>query len=251
MMKKAKTAGLAGLVITDHVLIDSQPEALEAAEEFGLRTTMGIELYGSLDNKEVHILGYRFNPTKELMHIADTQRAYVDVRMRKIVDIYNQHGYDFSFEDLKFPGYVSRHDLATYVSDRFNMPLKEADMHTRRAQYGGKNGFAVVEGHAYEHTMEEVITAIQNAGGIASIAHPGTYDFIDEVMEAAIDCGITACETNSKRGKPENLHKAIKYAGDANLRRTGGSDYHGARKSIKLGDQGIPEDEFIRLLYEA
>ncbi len=55
--------GLSAIAITDHDNIDSYQEGCEYAEEMGLEYIPGVEISSSWEGRDIHILGYLYEPT--------------------------------------------------------------------------------------------------------------------------------------------------------------------------------------------
>jgi hypothetical protein len=59
---KAKQASIDIISITDHDNVNGFKEALEAGKEYGIEVIPGVEISSEVSNREIHILGYFFNP---------------------------------------------------------------------------------------------------------------------------------------------------------------------------------------------
>ena len=83
VVELAKQAGLSALAVTDHDILDSYPEARQAAQELGVELIPGLEMSASWNGQEVHMLGYLVDPDD----VAFQQRL-TDQRARRITRIH-------------------------------------------------------------------------------------------------------------------------------------------------------------------
>ena len=61
LVRKARRHGIQGLAITDHDSISGLQEAIRAGEKYGVEVIPGVELSVTVDNREIHLLGYLFD----------------------------------------------------------------------------------------------------------------------------------------------------------------------------------------------
>jgi len=109
----------------------------------------------------------------------------------------------------------------------------------------------------FELNLEESIDLIKAAEGIPILAHPGIYEVSDRTkfVEMCIDAGIGGIEVEYTYSKnrpyvgTEKEEWAMKFLPDfykkiANkydLIKSGGSDYHGGKKNIEIGEANVPD----------
>ena len=65
LVLRAHEVGITALSITDHDNTDGIEEALGVAEDFGIEIVPGVELSSTLGTKDIHILGYMFDPSNK------------------------------------------------------------------------------------------------------------------------------------------------------------------------------------------
>ncbi len=108
-----------------------------------------------------------------------------------------------------------------------------------------------------ELNLEESIELIKSCGGIPILAHPGIYEVSNHAnfIEMCVDAGIEGLEihyTYAKNRPFFGTNKAEwaqnyfpdffeKIANKYNLIKSGGSDYHGKKKNILLGEAKVPD----------
>ena len=107
----------------------------------------------------------------------------------------------------------------------------------------GRPGFVPREGAG----SEEVIAVIHEAGGLASIAHPGK-SVTDDRIRALRDRGLDALEAFHPDHDETLVHHYVTLAGALGLLMTGGSDFHGdPTHGSSVGSVSLPEAEWQRL----
>ena len=112
-----------------------------------------------------------------------------------------------------------------------------------------------------ELNLEESIDLITSVGGVPILAHPGIYNVSNRAkfIEFCVSAGIKGIEIEYTYAKNRPFYDTDKanwaqefypnyYRGIAekiNLVKSGGSDYHGGIKGIKIGDSNVP-DEYLK-----
>src|SRR5690606_7742071 len=93
------------------------------------------------------------------------------------------------------------------------------------------------------HYAPEVLDAvmlIREAGGVAVFAHPGADGrgrvVADAVIDAMVASGLQGLEVDHRDHSPEQRERLLAIAEKHGLFVTGSSDYHGAGKQNRLGE---------------
>jgi predicted metal-dependent phosphoesterase TrpH len=81
--------------------------------------------------------------------------------------------------------------------------------------------------------VHDVIEQVQDAGGIAVLAHPGEYDSYELLDELAQNHEIEGLEVWHPRNRPGDEEKFTAVANKYDLIMTGGTDFHGMYTSVK------------------
>ena len=224
------------LAITDHDGIGGSVAGAPYAESLGLQFIYGIE-FDSEDvlGKDLHILGYGFDPHNEefmdtLIYVTDERRN----RNEKFRDCLNKRGYGITPEEIwnvNNGRYVGKPTFATVmvqkgivkdVREAFDTVFKEADLKAIKK---------------VTLSSREVIKVIQNAGGLAVMAHPmeqrrANESFEDfkprmyEIMDRMREYGIDGIECFHPSASPEQSELLVAYAKEHGLMITRGSDFH-------------------------
>ena len=94
----------------------------------------------------------------------------------------------------------------------------------------------------------DVVELIDDAGGIAAIAHPGKLN-MDDLIPVMVDAGMAAVEVFHSDHRAADVARYQDVAAQYSLLVTGGSDYHGpgTGRASYLGRVGISEEAFAAL----
>ena len=227
LVARAAAAGLTTISVTDHDTVAAIPEVTAAAAAVGIRVVPGIEITSIDNGRDVHMLGYFFDPASPpLLELLVTQQALRISRIREIaarlaslnmnVDVDwvllaaaarpgSSVGRPQLARELVRAGYV---DSVQQAFDRW--------LATGRPAFVERTG----------PSPASVVETIHAAGGVASMAHPGVTKR-DDLIEPLTTRGLDAIEVYHSDHTPEDV---IDYRGKAvrfNALITGGSDFHG------------------------
>jgi 3',5'-nucleoside bisphosphate phosphatase len=98
-------------------------------------------------------------------------------------------------------------------------------------------------------TPTQVVELILEAGGVASLAHPG-YTKQDAIIPDLVAAGLPAIEAYHSSHDEPTTHRYLELARHYGLAVSGGSDFHGegTRRSEFFGLVDLPAAEFDRLV---
>lgn len=96
--------------------------------------------------------------------------------------------------------------------------------------------------------VEEVLSSIHAAGGIAVLAHPALYDSFD-LLDRLIPLGLNGVEVWHPTADKETVDRLVAIAKKNKLLMTGGSDFHGmyGHKNTSLGTYVTPKTQLSEL----
>ena len=249
LVARAQAAGLTTISITDHDTVAAIAEATERAGAIGIRVVPGIEITAVDDGRDVHMLGYFFDPeSATLAALLERQRALRVARVRDIGERLAALGMPVDVEPLLLtaaakPGSsvgrplvareLVRAGYVASVQEAFNLWLA-----TGRPAFVPRIG----------PSPASVVGAIHEAGGIASIAHPGVTKR-DELIKPLIDNGLDAIEVYHSDHTPEAEQTYKAMAERHGVAASGGSDFHGDElRRNTLGLVTLPEQAFTALV---
>ena len=264
----AKQAGLSAIALTDHDTTAGLAEFLDAAKRAKVKAVPGIELsadpavlYAEPEKVTrlgtLHILGYFIDI--HAPHLTEIEARLAEARAQRnpaMVARLNKLGMKIDYDDVvaaagggSLQGVVGRPHIGQVMVQKGYVK----SIHEAFTRYIGEGGEAYVRKDRL--SAKEAIHAIHEAHGLAVLAHPtqlGLSD--DDQLELAVArlkaLGIDGIETRHTDHDPRDADLFTKLAQKFKLLTTGGSDYHGSRKTVALGSQKIPLETYDKL-YEA
>jgi predicted metal-dependent phosphoesterase TrpH len=227
IVKLANSKGISIISIVDHDSIQGLEETEAAASAFGIEVISGVELSSSMNQKEVHILGYFID--RKNTKLNDYLQYFRDERKKraeKIIKNLNDLNIPLSMESVvskDFVGSIGRPHIAhALLVNGFVVNYDEAF-----EKYIGLNGPAYEE--KIHFSPKDAIELISQAGGLSFLAHPNKTLNENELINL-IDMGIDGMEVihPSHNAERVNYYKGITI--QYFLLESGGSDFHGGRK---------------------
>jgi predicted metal-dependent phosphoesterase TrpH len=246
LVRRAARAGIQILAVTDHDTIEGIPEALETAEQVGVRLIPGIEISAHSEGKELHLLGLFIDPEHSEFRefLVDLERSRRN-RVEKIIETLRTMGVDITVRevmDAAEHGSVGRPHVARVLVSKGIVPSFKSAF----ARFLGNDGPAYLP--AQRVSPGKAIEAVHRAGGVACLAHPALNDVYTRIPDLVAD-GIDAIEIYYPEHTPKNVKEFLATAEQYDLLISGGSDYHGPNRSrvASLGSITLPQHEFDRL----
>jgi predicted metal-dependent phosphoesterase TrpH len=249
LVARAAAAGVTVLSVTDHDTVEACEAAGRACAAVGMGFVTGIEITAVRDEVDVHVLGYFLDSRSPGLRVflAEQRQRRID-RVARMIARLDQLGLRLDSDAILRPAIdqpgtsIGRPALARalvtagYVSD-----TNEAF-----AQWlsRGRPGFVVREGAP----IEQVISQIHGAGGVASLAHPGLLRRDPWIADLA-SCGLDAIEVYHTRHDETLTDHYRCMAQRLELGVSGGSDYHAdeSHGAVHPGSVSLPADAFDQL----
>ena len=229
---------LLAFAITDHDTIDGYLTVRKLLESNDPELITGVELSATIDDDEVHILGYLFDPNDEKLNYAlHNFQLRREQRGHRIVEKLNILGLALSFEAVKenvTGSVIGRPHIAEALyKDNLTRSYQEAF-----DKYIGNAGPAYVP--KVSMTPGEAIGLIHQAGGLAILAHPYIGDMI-RYLDMLIALGLDGIEVYHYSHNRENINFLKKIVEKYNLVVGGGSDFHGrSEQNGLIGSMKVP-----------
>lgn len=227
LVARAHAAGLTTISVTDHDTVASIADVTRLAAPFAIRVVPGIEVTAVDGGRDVHMLGYFFDPLSErLAALLVKQRALRVSRVREVAERLAAAGIVLDVEQLLLstasrPGSsVGRPQVAReMVNAGYVASVQEAfDVWLAT----GRPGFVPRTGPS----PAQVVDAIHDAGGVASMAHPGVTKR-DELIAPLVEGGLDAIEVYHSDHDAEAVALYRNLAARLHALVSGGSDFHG------------------------
>ena len=237
LVRHAAELSVSAIALTDHDCVSGVAEATETGKKLGVEVVPGIELSARYST-EVHILGFYIDTSSKrlLETIAKTKEAR-GKRMQETERLLKAIGFDVSAEDAKREAggdIVGRaHFAKAMVRKGYVENAKQA---FDRYLSIGKPAYS-----SYQLlTPEECVELINEAGGLAFVAHVHSTKLADEDLEKFLlrlkEHGLCGIEGYYSEYTPEMAVKYRAMAKRLGLEISGGSDFHAAMKpTIELG----------------
>ncbi|MET8699903.1 PHP domain-containing protein [Kitasatospora sp. NPDC004723] len=243
LVAAAVGAGLDVVALTDHDTVAGHAEAADAVHALptGTRLTLvpGAELSCVVDGISMHLLAYLFDPA-EPDFAAERELVRTDRfrRGRAIVERCRELGADISWEQVQRiagEGSVGRPHIASALVEA-GVVATVSDAFT--ADWLANGGRADVRKH--ETDPVTAVRLVRAAGGVPVFAHPGAVKrgrtVSDEVIAGLAAAGLAALEVDHIDHDEPTRDHLRGLAAELGLLTTGSSDYHGSRKTVRLGE---------------
>lgn len=252
LIARAAAAGLRTIAVTDHDTTAAVAEARALAEAAGLELVTGIELTAVHGGRDVHLLGYFFDPDDPaLVALLEAQRALRVARTREIGARLARLGAPIDVETViatvaARPGRsVGRPLLAQALLDRGHVASRQEAFDRYLAE--GQPAYVPREGRA----PADFVRAVHAAGGVISFAHPGVTRQ-DAIIEPLVADGLDAIEVYHSDHTPEAQETYLALARRLGALVSGGSDFHGdGERRGTLGRVSLPAADFAALAARA
>lgn len=243
------------IALTDHDTTGGWAEAL-AALPAGLALVRGAELScvyrpASGPPISVHLLAYLFDPAEPTLAAQRrrVRRGRLD-RGRRMVEMLRTGGIDISWDEVAAVaagGTVGRPHVARVLVRLGCVPDADAAFGPDWLATHGRY-WAAKE----EIDLVEAIRLVGAAGGAAVLAHPAAGrrgPVVDDAAIAALAAaGLAGLEVDHGDHSAAERQRLARLAGNGNLLATGGSDYHGSNKVVRLGAHLTSPVTFERLV---
>lgn len=248
LVERVAAAGVTVMAVTDHDTVGGLGEAIRAARQHGIRFVPGIEITAVEDARDVHVLGYFFDRRNAgLATFLDAQRADRRRRITEIAARLAALGIRIDADALiaeRAGRSIGRPVIAAaLVRDGHVASIAEAFdkyLATGAAAFVPRSGAPA----------REVVRVIRDAGGVASIAHPGLHrdpELLNRIAAGPDD--VDAIEVFHTEHDEDTTARLLAFAEARGLLVTGGSDFHGddAGRTVGLGRIALPDAWFARL----
>jgi predicted metal-dependent phosphoesterase TrpH len=239
LVEEAIRLDLRAIALTDHDTVDGFAPLLRAAKAWpSLKVIPALELDSDYEGGGMHFLGYGVQPQdKVLREHLDWLRGGAEARMQEMLSRLHRVGITLTRRDLLAvnpDSQFSRMDIAEAILRRGFARTRDEAFTRFLAQ--GKPGYAPKR----KLSPFACIDLIQEAGGVAVLAHPFTVkmnprDFREAVKNLKAH-GLGGLEVYYSENNPAWEKTYGDLARMFDLIPTGGSDFHGSNTpDVRLG----------------
>ncbi|MFD9761089.1 PHP domain-containing protein [[Kitasatospora] papulosa] len=238
LVANAAAAGLDVVALTDHDTVGGHAEAAAALPE-GLTLVTGAELSCQVDGVSLHMLAYLFDPAEpELARERELVRDDRVPRAQAMVRLLQELGVPITWEQvarIAGDGSVGRPHVATALVE---LGVVDTVSDAFTSAWLGNGGRA----YAGKHELDpfDAVRLVKVAGGVTVFAHPLAVKRGAVVPEAVIaglaEAGLDGIEVDHMDHDASTRARLRGLAADLGLLVTGSSDYHGSRKTVRLGE---------------
>jgi len=262
-------AGLSAFALTDHDTTAGLAACAAQAKQLKIDFVPGIELSANPDIHEtgqpvgsLHLLGHFIDP--ESPRLIEISQRLLKARAQRnplIIEKLNTLGVRITYDEV----------LALAAPDESAQTLEARDhvvvgrphigqvlvnkgyvksVHEAFARYIGSRAPAYARKDLL--SAAEAIEAVHEAGGLVTLAHPVQMhdqgqDELEHTLARLVELGLDGIETRHSDHTPTDVEHFTRLAERFNLLVSGGSDYHGSRKSIRLNGQRVPREVYERM----
>jgi 3',5'-nucleoside bisphosphate phosphatase len=234
----AAAAGLDVVALTDHDTTAGWAEAARAAERHGVALVRGMEVSARAGHVSVHLLSYLHDPAHPdlLIEIERTREDRV-TRARRMVERIAED-YPLTWEDV-----LSQTEEGTTIGRPHIADALVATGHVSDRSAAFATILHPGTGYYVPHYAPgalDAVRAVRAAGGVPVFAHPGADGrgrvVSDAVIEEMAEAGLLGLEAHHRDHSPQQRARIEDVARTLGLFVTGSSDYHGAGKPNRLGE---------------
>ena len=241
MVEQAQQLGLEGLAITDHDTNAGWDQARQAAKDLGMPLLPGTEITAQDGRVSVHMLAYLYDSEDPV--IAGLFAKTRDARLTRTRTMVERISRDYPITWQEVLDQVKEGSKTTVGRPHIADALVKAGVYSDRSQ-----AFAGVCSSSSPYylptpspTTHQVLAAVNHAGGVLVIAHPGAVSrnpvlLSDQQIAALAREGLGGLEVWHRDNPPEQRRRLLALAQRWGLLVTGGSDWHGQGKPNRMGE---------------
>ncbi len=240
MVARASAGGLDVIAIADHDSIGGIAEAAEEAHTRGLALIPAIEFSCTLEERDVHIIGYLTDYHNQALQrwVTGFQQSRRD-RLKEMIAILQSLGISIYLQEIE----------RDCQAESLGRP------HVAQAMV--KKGYVSTTNEAYQRYLRkgapafvpkkrvlpyEVIDLINTCEGISVWTHPEMEIFFSYI-QLLYSHGLQGVEAYNPKLKPSDNDRILQAARKFRLLVTGGSDWHGLEADKPLGSFSVDSEK--------
>ncbi|WP_432543591.1 PHP domain-containing protein [Kineococcus sp. SYSU DK002] len=249
VIASAAQAGLDVVALTDHDTSSGWQEATAAADRLGLRLVPGVEISCLLRGVSVHLLSYLHDPEDPVLvgMLAESRASRVGRARQMVERLTPDTGlrWDDVLEQVHGAATIGRPHIADALVARGVVTDRDEAFATLLS---GRSKYFVPQ---TAPDPVEAVRRVRRAGGVPVVAHPAASKrgccIADSEIEAMAEAGMAGLEVDHRDHSDGERAHLRDLARDLDLFITGSSDYHGAGKQNRLGENTTDPESLERL----
>ena len=252
--RAARAAGLDVFALTDHDTTSGWQDAGDAAVALGVSFVPGMEISCTTqDGISVHLLSYLHDPADpQLLAEVESSRSSRLTRAERMVELLSEDypiDWDVVREHVHEGATVGRPHIADAL---VSVGVVESRSAAFASVLSSRSRYYVPH---YAPDPVHAVRLVRSAGGVPVFAHPLAAArgrvVGPEVFEAMIDAGLAGLKV-AHRDNPDDARALLsRMASEHDLVVTGSSDYHGAGKPNRLGENLTSVQSLVRIEEQA
>ncbi|GGK27169.1 phosphatase [Streptomyces camponoticapitis] len=256
LVRNAVAAGLDVVALTDHDTTRGHAEALKTLADLdtGLTLVTGAELSCRTDGVSLHMLAYLFDADEpELLRQRELVRDDRVPRARAMVAKLQELGVAITWEQvarIAGDGSIGRPHVASALVE---LGVVDSVDEAFSSQWLSDHGRVHVPRH--ELNPFDAIRLVKAAGGVTVVAHPLAVTRGAVVAESALvrlaEAGLDGIEVDHMNHDEPTRARLRGLAAELGLLTTGSSDYHGSRKTVRLGEYSTDPEIYGEIVRRA
>jgi predicted metal-dependent phosphoesterase TrpH len=245
LLDRVRAAKVSAFSVTDHDTLSGWHEVAKLLVDGDPELVAGTELSARIDDDDLHILAYCFDPDDPALNRAlEVFQERRGSRGREMVERLQKLGLHVTFgqvTETAAGGVIGRpHVAETLYRLGLTKQYEEAFW-----KYIGNGGPAYVPKVRLE--PQDAFDLVHAAGGVAVLAHPAIGDMWRHI-EALVPLGLDGVEAWHYSHSPADVKRAKQVAKSHQLILSGGSDFHGrGAREAPVGALPVPP-EFLETM---
>ena len=247
----AKKRGIEAIAITDHDCLAGTVRGKIIGDRFGVQVIPGVELSATdtKTGKKVHLLCYLSDAPDRLEGLCHrnslARKKAAHYMMLQVAKRYPVAAALIVKCATGSTNIYKQHIMQALMECGFSRDIY-GEMYHKLFDKDSPESVLVTPKYP---DIEEVLTAIHDAGGIAVLAHPYFFDNLDS-LPRLIENGLDGIEVWHPCATEEQQAELKKIATKNKLLMTGGTDFHGLYNldPVSIGDVLTPDDAMAKLL---
>ena len=239
LLQEAQERDLTAIALTDHNTVAGLPDFLAAAKNSAVEAVPGVEFSTDYNGIELHILALDLKE-EYFAQVTDLMEDYnrrKDQSNADLVEKLNRAGFALDYDKIKGATPKGQVNRALIAAELMHLGYVESVQEAFKKLLSPKHGYYTPP---RRNTPVEMLQIIRQLGAVSVLAHPYLNLKQEELvvfLEQATRGGLQGMEVYYSTYDDATTALALETAEAFGLRKSGGSDFHGANKpDIRLGE---------------